>query len=138
MLLLEIATKGSVYVVGSLYAPTADSPEEQNQFMDTLEESLTELSPVNMILGGDLNVALSPSQDRSNSSSSPLYGDAMRQRVLSLMDEADLTDVWRYRNPSTSQLTFHRNTQASRIDYWLVSNHLADMTSSANITHSTL
>lgn len=133
ILLLEINTKGNTYVIGSLYAPTADSPEEQNRFMDSLEESLTELNLVNVILGGDLNVVLCPSQDRSNSSSSPTYGEVMRQRVYGLMDETDLTDVWRYRNPSSRQYTFHRGSQASRIDYWLISNHLADMTSSSNI-----
>lgn len=132
VLLLELNIKEISFVLGSLYAPTADAPEEQNRFMDFLEDSLTQISPVNIILGGDL-VALDPAQDRQNSTCSPLYGHVMRQHVLSLMEEADLTDVWRYRNQAARKYTFHRGTQASRIDYWLASNHLADLTSTSTI-----
>lgn len=52
VLLLEIVINEVMYVVGSLYAPTADSPDEQSSFMDYLEEKLTDLQPVNIILGG--------------------------------------------------------------------------------------
>lgn len=134
VLLLEAKFGQNTLVIGSLYAPTADAQEEQNRFMDFLEESLVELSPVNIILGGDLNVALNHSQDRQNSPCSPLYGEAMRQRVLTLMDETDLIDAWRSRNPGTQQFTFHRGTQASRIDYWLVSSHLVDLVFDSTIT----
>lgn len=54
------------------------------------------------------------------------------------MDEWDLTDAWRYRNPSRRQFTFHRGQQASRIDYWLISNHLADICLDSDITHLAL
>lgn len=105
--------------------------------MDTPEEKLADLQPVNAILGRDLNVALDPTKDR-NGSCPPSYGDVMRQRVTTLMEESDLTDVWRYRNPTLSRFTFHRGRQASRIDYWLISNHLADICMEADITHLSL
>lgn len=133
MLLLEVTTRGSTYLIGSLYAPTADAPDEQSQFMDTLEENLTSFCSVNVILGGDLNVALCPTKDSNSSTSSSSYGEGMRRRIYAMMEDADLTDAWRYKNPSSRQYTFHRGTQASRIDYWLISNHLADTTSRSEI-----
>lgn len=134
ILLQEIRVNEVTYVVGSLYAPTADAPDEQNRFMDSLEEKMATLHPINTILGSDLNVALDPVQDRNNNARSPTYGDVMRQRVHTLMEQTDLTDAWRYRNPAVKKFTFHRPQQASRIDYWLISDHLTDACSGVDIT----
>lgn len=134
MLLLEVNIAGTIYVIGSLYAPTADAPEEQSLFMDRLEEGLAELNSVHVILGGDLNVALDPAKDRRADTRPGTYGEIMRRRVRHLMDEMDLTDAWRYRNPAACQFTFHRGKQASRIDYWLDSTHLTDTCTGSDIT----
>lgn len=133
ILLLQLSTDEASFVIGSLYAPTADAPEEQGSFMDTLEDFLADLSPVKVILGGDLNVALDPVKDRNNNSRPTSNGEVMRLRVHTLLDDQDLTDVWRYRNPLARQFTFHRAAQASRIDYWVLSNHLLDVCSTSDM-----
>lgn len=57
----------------------------------------------------------------------------MRQRILAWMEELDLCDAWRHRNQSEQRFTFHRANQASRIDYWLISDHLLDSCNDINI-----
>lgn len=43
-----------------------------------------------------------------------------------LMNDFDLSDTWCIRNPPAWQYVFLRGDQASRIDLWLLSNHLVD------------
>lgn len=123
IILVDVEIDGNNYTLGSLYAPTADGSEEQISFMDDLEARINELNPINIVIGGDLNVAMDPLLDRRSTTLSHSYGEAMRQRVLALVDEFDLCDVWRKRNQAKRGFTFYRASQASRIDYWLMSMH---------------
>lgn len=50
------------------------------------------------------------------------------------MSDFDLGDAWRVRNPDVEQYTFHRGVQASRLDLWVMSNHLIDKCDSMSIT----
>lgn len=107
ILLMDIEIGDQNYTVGTLYAPTADGPEEQLTFMDDLEDRISGLNPINVIIGGDLNVALDPAMDRKASASPHSYGDPMRQRINTLMGDLDLRDAWRFRNQSERRFTFH-------------------------------
>lgn len=100
LLLLEIEIGDSTYVVGNIYAPTADSPEDQADFLDSVEAKINELNPINIIIGGDFNVSLDPLLDRTPSALPSSYGEVARKRILTIMGDLDLYDIWRYRNPS--------------------------------------
>lgn len=43
------------FSVCSIYAPTQDKPNDQIQFLDSIEARLQELNCVNLLLGGDFN-----------------------------------------------------------------------------------
>lgn len=65
LLLLQIQKEGIPYVVGNVYAPTQDHPNEQLHLMDLLEEQVSLLQPQNILIGGDFNVTMDPYLDRS-------------------------------------------------------------------------
>lgn len=133
ILLMDVEINGNGYTLGTLYAPTADGSEEQIAFMDDLEARINELNPINIVIGGDLNVAMDPVLDRRSTSLSHSYGEGMRLRTLAFTEEFNLCDVWRRRNQAKRGFTFYRANQASRIDYWLISTHLIDGCSDASI-----
>lgn len=80
-LVMDITTDQKTYVVGNAYAPTADSPDEQDSFMDQLEKTINDFNPINIIIGGDLNTALDPKLDRQSTTLLTSYGETSRRRV---------------------------------------------------------
>lgn len=138
ILLVDLTLDNAQYVVGSLYAPTSENSEAQLSFVDLLEQKLNDLCSVNIILGGDLNIALVPDKDRRRMGHQRQPSDRASGRLLALIDDFDLCDAWRARNPDQRRYSFHRARQASRIDYWLVSEHLLDCCSKVDMTSTAL
>lgn len=137
ILLLQVQIGGMTYILGSVYAPTADRQEDQLQFLEVLESKPDMLDTTNLILGGDLNIALDPNLDRKGVRTQP-QGEQFRLRVIHFMDEQDLGDGWRIQNPQKRGYSFHRGQQASRIDYFLLSHHLLDFSKRLNIIPTAL
>lgn len=127
ILALEIDLQGSKYSLVSVYAPTQDKPTLQLETLNKIEEFLDKLSAPNIIVGGDLNCLLDPAKDRNSTSPLPYMADTVRNRVLGLMNEWGLTDIWRVRNQHNPGYTFRRASYSSRLDYLLISNHLSEM-----------
>lgn len=61
-----------------------------------------------------------------------------RLRVLDLLSDFDLGDVWRIRNPMGELFSFHRGDQASHLDLLIISNHLIDKCAKVEILPSAL
>ena len=59
----------------------------------------------------------------------PRYDERVMQKIECFMDDYDLVDIWRARNPHTRQYTWRQTNPLieSRLDLWLVSNKLQDM-----------
>lgn len=132
ILCLDIEIDDITYSVGSLYAPTQDRGREQLAFVDSIDVILLKSQATNVILAGDFNHCMSPSLDRSSHSFSP-NAEQMGQKMSSLQQEWDLTDVWRVRNPDSKAFTFRRGLYASRLDYFLISSHLSDTVQSTGL-----
>lgn len=87
------------------------------------------LEPHNILLGGDLNLCLTQGLDKNKQpqiSSLNTEGARYRARVKALAQNLHLFDVWRSMNPNRRQYTFRGVQYASRLDYWLMSEHLFD------------
>lgn len=54
VLLLKISKDQVTFLLGNIYAPTQDLPEEQAEFIDSLEEMIVDSGEPNILLGGDL------------------------------------------------------------------------------------
>ena len=97
-------------------------------------QSINELAVQNsqgiIIIGGDMNDVLS-SSDRYNSKSviKPV------QSLQKIIEDFDLTDVWRAKNKEKVQFTWKRRNgnEKSRIDFWLVENNIVPLVISADI-----
>lgn len=123
------------FVLANVYAPTQDRPGEQAMLLDFLEEKISDLNSENIIKGGDLNLCFDHTLDkssRSRPSGSPDCGQ-YRDRVKALCENLFLTDVWRHLNPTTKAFSFRRGQYASRLDYWLASEHMMSADSSSKI-----
>lgn len=132
LLRLDLEINEVTYTIASLYAPTQDKGKEQISFLDSVDEFLSETQATNIIIGGDLNHCLFPALDRSTNVHPPLANE-VGLKIGALMEEWDLCDVWRIRNPTAKGFTFRRGAYASRLDYILVSSHLSDSIKTSDV-----
>ena len=103
----------------SLYAPNEDNPK----FFTTVFKTLSKIATDNIVIGGDFNTVLDVNMDRLCSQAN----NHQASKVIQVgMENLDLTDIWRTRNPTEKKYTWfkHTNTTSSRsalrIDYFLV------------------
>lgn len=125
-LLIDFSDGSSAYSIGTVYAPTQDRSREQLAFLDQLEEALDKLGHTDIILGGDFNCIFSSELDRNSATVLPQASEAYRSGLRALMDDRSLCDAWRCRFQRKRRFTFRRGSYASRLDLFLISNHLSE------------
>lgn len=125
LLIIQVEKEGINYTLANIYAPTQEQVQEQINLVDLLEQNISNMSPQNIILGGDFNLCLDPSKDRARSNTGGKQGSEARypDRITALNEELHLFDVWRRIHPSSRKFSFRRGTSASRLDYWFISEH---------------
>lgn len=126
ILALNLDLQGVLYSLVTVYAPTQDKPGLQMETINKIDDFLRNLSVPNIILGGDLNCFMDPTLDKNTPNPPPHLAGTVRARLLSLMDEWGLTDIWRVRNECNPGFTFRRGSYSSRLDYLLISSHLSE------------
>ena len=108
----------------NIYGPNDDDAV----FFDILDNELTQIQGENVIIGGDLNVILDSKMDKEGG-----RGDRkpkQRQIIQKIMEEHELSDVWRVVNPDRKIFTWHSNSiprVSCRLDYFLVSGNLLNI-----------
>ena len=78
-------------------------------------------------MGGDYNCTINVTLDRRNEKGEGVEkSDPGNTELISIMNDFDLEDSWRRRNPLKKKFTFHKKNSksASRIDFWLFSKSL--------------
>lgn len=135
LLVLQIEKDGCEFTLGNIYAPTQDHVQDQVNLMDVLEEHISSSSPHNIILGGDFNLCRNVDLDRlgSTHNSSIAEGARYPARIEAMNNSLHLFDVWRKIKPSTKQFSFKRGHSASRLDYWLASEHMFNSETASDI-----
>lgn len=122
----------------NLYAPTQSEGQQQIQFIRQVEEILVGMTIQSLYVGGDLTTQLnSPqsSQDQSDiPNSSRSTAATYSHLVESLMNDFQLEDIWRAKNPMSNRGTFHRNSYSARLDYWFVPTEQVTAKSKIEIT----
>lgn len=110
---IDILSGDKVITICSIYAPTQDKPKEQKQFLEEVSDLLTQLRCTDVILGGDFNSILDNTMDRNNTQAARPQGDQGRRALRSLMEEWNLSDVWRINHPNEKNFTFRRGSYSS-------------------------
>ena len=106
----------------NIYAP--NNPMQQNKFIQSLNEVLLSKVEIhNVIIGGDWIVTLQSIDKKGGVHWKP---STYRDRLLLMMEELNLSNVFRKKNPSKKSYTYkskHLKVK-SRIDFFLVSNSI--------------
>ncbi len=138
----KLCISDNVFTIINLYAPTKDKPTEQLNFFNSILP-LIDQSDINTIIGGDLNTCLN-TIDKSGGRVDPV--SAYTSLIKNFMEENDYIDIWRMINPDTKRFTWRESSRRgiiqSRLDYWLIPQHMlynvnnADILSSIHSDHS--
>ena len=125
ILIVKVKLDGKHYVLCNIYAPNNDNGE----FMEELLRMLDKF-PDNdgIIMGGDFNLVLNTKLDRNGSE---VNHGRMLEMLNTYTEKANLCDIWRTRNPKARTYTWHSWSRThkpicSRIDFFLISQHLVD------------
>ena len=101
----------------NIYAPNDNY--ERVKFFNELNTHID--CEIETMVGGDFNCAIDSKLDRLNCTYSLDIGQIDLKKI---MNDKNLEDVWRRRNPKKQLFSWNRNNKSSRIDYWLVSESL--------------
>ena len=132
-IILKAEIKDKIYVLINIYAPNKDKDSFKlfadllarlkNENFDEEEENITGVfnCPLNTILhkkGGILTPRKS-----------------VVSIINSIQGDLDLVDIWRVKNPNTKSYRWSQNSPMilCRLDYWLISNNLHDLTTPTDI-----
>ena len=106
----------------TLYGPNADVPA----FFEEVHSKIDNHQVGDLIVGGGFNFGMDCSLDRKASGRTVSNNERYKRAVENIMNEYNLTDVWRVQNPFKREYTFIRSNSRSmsRIDFFLASEAL--------------
>ncbi len=137
-LFAKINYDDNIFTVVNVYAPTKDKPVEQLDFFDSILPLLYN-SDINTIVGGDFNICLN-NIDKSGGRVEPPSSYA--SRIKTFLEEYDYVDVWRLMHPDTKRYTWRESSRhgliQSRLDYWLIPQHMLYNVNNTDIMSSIL
>lgn len=116
-LIVHFSLFGENYKVASVYMPTSDKEKIQIEVLDELRDALDGDENDLILVGGDFNVALHDSLDRSGYVSHTIPNKIFRSRLTGFLDSFDLLDIWRVQNPTTRDFSWSRSDKLARLDY---------------------
>ena len=117
----------------SVYATNSDSPD----FFQKINDWTSAAECANIILAGDMNLVLNTGGDCKNRMSNNVQSAS---RLLAIMDDLGLADIWRILHPNDKIYTRCRKRPTvclSRIDYFLINNALVQITKDCSIDIAT-
>lgn len=100
----------------NLYVPN----DHQDTFLKRHLAQLERCAEEQLIIGGDLNIPLTPSEDTFSGKSSSSCDT--RKRILTVLHATQLIDAWRLFHPGERDYTYYSRPHQtySRIDYFLI------------------
>lgn len=126
VILIDIDLPDHHLVLCNVYAPTKDKAMMQEHFLTSLKELLTPYADRDILVGGDFNICQNPELDKKGGTLESASRAA--KNLVSLKEELQLIDIWRLRHPTLRRYTRRERSLGgfvqSRLDFWLVSNHL--------------
>ncbi|MCW4346095.1 MAG: reverse transcriptase domain-containing protein, partial [Candidatus Thiodiazotropha endolucinida] len=118
---LEIKINERDITLINLYGPNNDD----TSYFTKLERYLIDNYEKTFIIGGDFNSVLDIKMDKKNGRQDT--NKLCRQKLISIIEQFDLIDIWREKHPDLRQYTWHSSSKPpifSRLDYFLISNNL--------------
>uniref|UniRef100_A0A803TCK0 exodeoxyribonuclease III n=1 Tax=Anolis carolinensis TaxID=28377 RepID=A0A803TCK0_ANOCA len=122
---VEIKMGDRMILICNIYVPNGP----KTRFIKELRDQITKSEAEHIMIFGDFNGVLDPTQDKSRNTKRPKRDDSgmLPRNMLSMKEEFNLHDIWRYHNPTQRDYTFYsaRHDSWSRIDMiWATSSLL--------------
>ena len=132
-LIIDIEIEKRRITLANIYGPNKDDPN----FYEKLENSIITQGNNDIIIVGDWNLLLNPNIDGINYKH--INNPNARQKVLKLMNDLNLYDVWRDENKDTRTYSWKRKIQSGlvqmgRLDFFLVSESLINFSCDEKIS----
>ena len=127
--ILDISLLNKRITLINIYGPNRDQPG----FYEALRSDINTLGNKYIILAGDFNLVMSPEKDTY--SYVTINNPNAREKVLDIVSEYNLIDIWREFNKEKRRYTWRtksRHKQA-RLDFFLISENLMTDVSNTNI-----
>lgn len=133
-IVLNMQVEGINFILVNFYAPTKNFEVDQIEYVDKLRSILENKLDCNIVLGGDFNTVLDPCIDKKGGAqfNTPLK---YTQKLESFMEEFELCDIWRVKNPNLKYFTWRKRNPLiqCRLDFWLISEFLT-----GNVTNTAI
>lgn len=130
-LICDLDINGYKFLLINVYGPN----EDDSMFYIELFKNIDSRENTSMVLAGDFNTSLDMVMDLLNNSGNNHV--KKRQVILEYMQNKDLIDVWRVRNPESRIYTwrkpFSNDVVMSRLDFFLISQDLSLQTNKTDI-----
>lgn len=125
---IEVKVEDITYLLCNVYSPNEDDPS----FFVQTAEIIESFDNPNIIWGGDFNLVLDVLKDRYRSNHN---NSKALEILLAYMQEANLVDVWRIKNPDDRIYSWFRRRPLamSRIDFFLISESILPMVTDCRI-----
>ena len=137
-----IFLKGSLLdsklLIGNVYCPTRDKVQKQVDFLEKMDEIISDLyaSNYSLILGGDFNVILNAALDYMGPNL-PLK-TKFNNSLEMFLKKYKLLDIWRRVNIDKRQYTFKQKNPLvqTRLDYWFITDQFEELVQKCEILTS--
>jgi exonuclease III len=133
-LIIKININTKIFILCNVYAPTKDHKADQIKFIKNLQSYISPYENENLIIGGDFNFYLNPKLDKQESMNNKNDNLVYRAEIVSMLDSLELNDAWRTLFPHARRYTWHERGRSSRLDHFLISDHLLNNLTNYKIT----
>ena len=139
LLVLEVKIDSEILILINIY--NANTESEQLSTLTQLNDMLINVKNINnknIILGGDFNIHFDSKLEAKGGK--PVLKKQSIAKMVELLENFDLCDIWRIRNLKKRRFTFRQNHFSGfiqrRLDYFFVSNSLQEAIKSVDILAS--
>ena len=101
LIMCELQYDNQNFLLCNLYNYNTDDPG----IIKLIQENMQGFTAENIIIGGDFNFVMNDDLDAKNQCTSH---NSTRMVLSQLIDNNDLVDIWRIKNPDTFSFTWHR------------------------------
>lgn len=127
IILLKMIIEEERFCIINVYAPNDDN--SQIAYYKSLRNMLIKekvLDTYQLIMAGDFNLTMDVKMDKKGGL--PVTKTRPRNIIENIIEQFDLIDIWRLKNPDKKRYTWRQQTPpiSCRLDYFLISNTLQD------------
>ena len=106
ILIIEVRIDDSIFVLINIYNANTE-PEQLHTDLLNILETFKGKQNKNVVLGGDFKVVLNPSLDSEGGK--PVFKKQTTAKLIQVIKNLDLCDIWIIRNPKRKRLTFRQH-----------------------------